>query len=347
VPVKLRWPLVLATAVLVIAAVPALNADAAARAECPRTTGVVYGTTGNDTIYGTPGDDVICAGSGNDTVYGKGGVDTMYGGPGNDKIYGGNAREWLFGGSGSDYIDAGAGDELVLGDNPDTGLRDKTDNGLPGNDIIFAGTGSVSAEGGPGNDIILTLGGGSKAATSTEWVYGGPGNDVLIGTGPAGAGDYFGNAGSDFISPPFIRLNPLGNVAYGGDGNDVIVAFNGFRDHVNYGELSTNVTVPVGNCKVTVALPAKPKPGDTGKVTCSLPVKVKVPGLVDGVTLKTSIDASGKAVNSVDYKPAKELKAAQAILAVVRGGFPADTCVCDPKIPGVWGTFIGGDNIFK
>ena len=98
---KLRWPLVLATAVLVIAAVPAVNADAATRAECPRTTGVVNGTTGNDTIYGTPGDDVICAGSGDDTVYGKGGVDTMYGGPGNDKIYGGNAREWLFGGSGS------------------------------------------------------------------------------------------------------------------------------------------------------------------------------------------------------------------------------------------------------
>jgi hypothetical protein len=56
---------------------------------------------------------------------------------------------------------------------------------------------------------------------------------------------------------------------------------------------------------------------------------------------------SGKASNSVDYKPAKELKAAQGILAVIRGGFPADMCVCDPKIPGVWGTFIGGDDVHK
>jgi Ca2+-binding RTX toxin-like protein len=345
--VKLRWPVIVATAVLAVAAVPVLHADAATRAECPRSVGVIFGTIGDDTITGTPGNDVICAGSGKDTVYGRGGVDTIYGGAGDDTLHGGADREWLYGGSGSDVIDAGGGDELIYGDNPDTGLRDKTDSGLPGNDVILAGTGSVSAEGGPGNDIVITLGAATRAATSTEWVHGGAGNDVLVGTGPSGTGTYFGDAGSDFISPPFIRLNPLGNVAYGGAGNDVVFAFNGFPDHVNYGDLATDVSVPIGNCKISVALPAKPKPGDNGKLTCSLPVNVKIPGLIDGVTLKTTIDASGKAKNSVGYQPAKELAAAQGILATIRGGLPADMCVCDPKLPGPWGKFIGGDDVRK
>jgi hypothetical protein len=98
---KLRWPAVLAAAVLAVAAVPALHADAATRAQCPRTAGVIYGTVEDDLIKGTPGDDVICGGSGNDKIYGMGGTDTIYGGPGNDKIYGGSGRETIFGGSGS------------------------------------------------------------------------------------------------------------------------------------------------------------------------------------------------------------------------------------------------------
>ncbi|BBH63344.1 hypothetical protein ACTI_00290 [Actinoplanes sp. OR16] len=263
-------------------------------------------------------------------------------------MYGAASREYLFGGSGSDYIEAGAGDELIYGDNPTTGLKDPTDTGAAGNDTILAGTGSVSAEGGPGNDIVWTRGGGSSAGRSSESVYGGPGNDVLIGTGPSGYGYFYGNAGSDVIMPPMIRANPLGNVVYGGDGGDLIFTMNLLRDHVNFGELKTSVTVPLGtSCKVTVAWPANPKPGDSGKFTCSLPVSVKIPGLIDGVTVSASVDAAGKTTGKVDYTPAKELKTVQAIANVVRnGGFPTDICVCDPKLPG-WAKVVISDDVFK
>ncbi|BBH63343.1 hypothetical protein ACTI_00280 [Actinoplanes sp. OR16] len=86
VQVRLRWPAIITAAVLVTAAVPTFSAEAATRAACPRTTGVIYGTTGDDTITGTSGNDVICGGAGNDVIRGNGGVDTIYGGPGNDKV---------------------------------------------------------------------------------------------------------------------------------------------------------------------------------------------------------------------------------------------------------------------
>jgi Ca2+-binding RTX toxin-like protein len=328
-----------------LAAAPAY---AATRAACP-VRATIYGTAGNDLIVGTPGNDVICAGSGNDTIIGKGGADQIYGGPGNDGITTGAGADTIFGGSGADLIDAGAGDDLIFGDNPTTLLRDPTDNGADGADVIYGGLGSESIDGGGGNDIIFTGGvGGPKPAIGTNIVHGGPGNDVIMSDFryPGGFEYFYGDAGSDLLWPNPLRLNPLGNVAVGGTGNDVIILLNFAMDGAHMGDLSTSVTFPLGGlCGITVPLPGDPKPGDTGKLSCKLPVNVKIPGLINGLNLNLSVNANGKVTATVSVKPSGALAALNTWQTMAKGGFPAEVCVCDPKLPG-WAALFG-DTVYK
>ncbi|MGK5681380.1 calcium-binding protein [Actinoplanes sp. URMC 104] len=348
----MRVRLTAAAATLLVAAAAAMVAGpafAATRASCP-VRATVYGTTGDDIISGTAGADTICTGAGNDVVLGKGGADRIYTGPGNDRITTtGPARASIFAGSGADTITAGPGDELIYSDNPTTGLRDRTDTGTDGNDLVDAGAGSESITAGGGNDLILTGGGGgAKPALTSEFVHAGAGNDVILSDfrNPVGFEEIHGEAGSDLIWPNPIRLNPLGSHAVGGGGKDVVILLNGLPDGAHMGDLGTTATFPLGRlCSVTVPLPTDPRPGDSGKLGCKLPVNVKIPGLVNGLTLGVSIDANGKRKSTVSVQPSAQLATAQAWRDTVRGTFPVETCICDPKLPG-WASILG-DTVYN
>jgi hypothetical protein len=334
-----------ALVLLTAGALAAAPAAAATRAACPgRAT--IYGTTASDRITGTPGNDVICAGAGDDIVNGNGGTDRIYGGPGNDRITTGPGRDTLMAGSGADTVVAGAGDDLVFGDNPATLLRDKTDRGADGPDVVYGNVGSDSIEGGGGNDLIFTGGiGGPKPGLGTNVAHGGPGNDVILSDFryPGGFEWFYGDDGSDLLWPNPLRLNPLGNLVVGGKGNDVVILMNGAKDGAHMGDLSTSVKIPLGGlCSVSVPLPADPEPGDTGKLSCELPVKVKVPGLIDGASLGATVDANGKVTTDVSVKPSGLLAGLQAWREMARGGFPTEVCLCDPKLSG-WAALIGDD----
>lgn len=326
----------------------ATEAGAATRAACP-VGATVYGTTGNDVITGTPGDDVICAGAGNDTVQGNGGTDRIYGGPGNDRITTGAGNDMVNAGSGADTVVTAAGNDLIFGDNPATSLRDRTDNGADGPDLLLGGLGSDSVDGGGGNDLIYTGGvGGPNPAVGNNIAHGGPGNDVILSDWryPGGFEYFYGDDGSDLLWPNPLRLNPLGNVAVGGRGNDLIVLMNLAMDGAHMGDLSTSIKIPVGKlCSVDVPLPVEPEPGDTGKLSCSLPVKVKVPGLLKGISLDASVDAHGKISGKVSVQPSSVVAAVQGLQAMAKGNFPAEYCLCDPKLPG-WAAVLG-DTVYS
>ncbi|WP_250029511.1 calcium-binding protein [Paractinoplanes maris] len=313
-------------------------AAAATRAACP-VRATIYGTTGNDRIDGTAGPDIICAGAGDDHIEGLGGNDRVYGGPGNDTIITLAGRDTVNAGSGSDLVNAGAGDDLIFGDNPVTSLRDRTDTGADGNDRIQGGLGSESIEGGGGNDLILTGGvGGPNAALGTNIVHGGPGNDVILSDFrfPGGFEWFYGDAGSDVLWPNPVRLNPLGNLAVGGAGKDIILLANLQPDGAHLGDIATSVTVPVsGACGFTVPLPDDPKPGDTGKFSCKLPVGLRIPGLIDAVKVSVSVNAAGKFSSKVDVKYDAAVQAAfDWHDLVTKGALPVEACLCDPKLPG-------------
>jgi hypothetical protein len=324
----------------------ALPADAAARASCP-VRATIYGTTGNDTVNGTPGNDVICAGAGNDRINGRGGNDRVYAGAGNDKVTTLGGIDYVFAGSGSDVVDAGAGSDLIYGDNPTTSLRDKTDTGADGADVLNGGLASDSIEGGGGNDLIFT-GGDGTSRPSASITHGGPGNDVILSDfrHPALAEYMYGDAGSDLLWPNPTRLTPLGNTAIGGAGNDAIILLNGLPDGAHMGDLASSVKFPLGKlCSVSVPLPDRLIAGSHGKLTCKLPVDVKVPGLVKGIDLSVSVDSSGKTSTDVSVKPSPELAEVQGWVNVARGGFPSDMCICDPKLPG-WMSMLG-DTVYS
>jgi hypothetical protein len=197
--------------------IPSAPAEAAvAPAGCPSGGAgsggkLILGTTGDDTIGGTPGDDYICGGDGADHIYGGGGNDVIWGGPGDD---------WLEGGAGSDRIHGGAGDDQIFADAGPAFENAPVPTALAGDDIIFGDTGADSIEGGPGSDIILAGGVGSADIGAGDHVHGGPGNDVLLSDfrHPSGSDSFFGDEGDDIVWPNPIRLNPLGNTAWGGTG---------------------------------------------------------------------------------------------------------------------------------
>jgi hypothetical protein len=55
--------------------------------------------------------------------------------------------------------------------------------------------------------------------------------------------------------------------------------------------------------------------------------------------------ASGKATSDVTVKPSQLLADVSEWVAVARGGFPREICICDPKLPG-W-TSLLGDTVYN
>lgn len=206
---------------------------------------------------GTPGDDFICGGGGNDMIDGGGGNDHIYGGPGNDAIFGGAGNDWLEGGAGNDQIHGGPGNDQIFGDAGPAFENNPVPAGQAGNDIIWGDLGGDNIDGRPGNDINWAGGVGTLNVGAGDTVHGGPGNDVLLGDfrHPSGSDSFFGDDGDDVIWPNPVRLNPNGNTAWAGSGNDLIITANGLSDGVSLDE-PDGIGVPINSaCKITVPLP--------------------------------------------------------------------------------------------
>ena len=218
----------------------------------------IWGHDGDDQITSGSGSDWIEGGTGNDVIDAGDGANSIWGHDGDDQITSGSGSDWIEGGIGNDVIDAGDGANSIWGHEGDDQItsgsgRDRIEGGT-GNDVIHAGAGDDRIEGNDGNDVItVTLGinliwggvgndiisGGAgvdriegndgddtiDAGAGDDQIWGNTGNDTIIGgLGDdrifAGAGvDYIeGNEGDDFID----AQAGIGNVLYGGDGNDTI-----------------------------------------------------------------------------------------------------------------------------
>lgn len=152
-------------------------------------------------------------------------------------------------------------------------------HGTPGNDLILGGLGSDPIEAGGGNDIVFTGGDGSSHP-STSITRGGPGNDIILSDfrHPSFAEYFYGDQGSDLLWPNPLRLNPLGNVAIGGSGNNAIILLDGLPDSATMGDLPDSVKIPLGeNCSVSVPLPQPLSAGGKGKLSCTVPIDVQIP----------------------------------------------------------------------
>jgi Ca2+-binding RTX toxin-like protein len=211
----------------------------------------VDGGEGNDTVNGSDGPDLILGGEGNDVLHGDGGDDRIIGDRGSDTMDGGAGDDTLVwnNGDGTDVADGDLGrDDIEVNGAPaagdafsvqPNGRRIKFDrtnlvpfsldigsseslhaNGLGGDDTIAVGdvgAFAVTAAGGSGND---TLTGGA----SSETFLGGTGNDTIT---PGGGIDLVsGDEGDDQVN---VRDNTA-DVAFGGDGNDTVLADNAHFD---------------------------------------------------------------------------------------------------------------------
>lgn len=127
--------------------------------------GTLNGTSGDDILIGSPGDDVINGKGGNDIICGNGGNDHINGGSGNDHMSAVGESD-IKGSSGDDVIWLNA---LTTSGVEPINAGGSADGGS-GNDVIYAGPGSV-ANGGSGNDEIFSSYGMK--------VYGGSGNDLI------------------------------------------------------------------------------------------------------------------------------------------------------------------------
>lgn len=114
-----------------------------------KSTGLLEGETGDDTLIGDLFDDYLYGGDGNDLLIGGAWSDTLDGGHGDDTIYGGEDDDLIDGGSGSDLIFGELGDDILEGSEDDDTIM-----GGSGADRINGGQGIDRMDGGIDLDII-------------------------------------------------------------------------------------------------------------------------------------------------------------------------------------------------
>ncbi len=101
---------------------------------------VLIGNSGNDTIQAGLGADFVDGGAGNDIIFGGLGDDTLKGGAGDDHITGDWGRDILAGGEGNDTLEGGLGDDFYIfnrGDGSDIIIDDGTGNGTESQTFSF------------------------------------------------------------------------------------------------------------------------------------------------------------------------------------------------------------------
>ncbi|MEP0848408.1 MAG: hypothetical protein HRF50_16490 [Phycisphaerae bacterium] len=222
----------------------------------------------NNTISGGPGPNILLGSGQNDAITGGGGADLIIGGAGDDKLYGDDGTDLIFGGSGTNEIHGGDGLDILIGGNDkdcifgDDGLdvvlgRDGADEIEGGAyiDVLLGGDAADNASGGDGIDVILGQAGndGLKGDACIDVILGGTEDDTIEG----------GDGQTVSIGQSFSV--ELGNVLFGGDGDDVMhgqdpndtgagidVMFGGAGDDdmngANGGDLTIgNFTLKLGN----------------------------------------------------------------------------------------------------
>ena len=188
----------------------------------------IIGTDGNDTLIGWSakrterGQTDTDPWSGrDDLIDARGGDDSVDGGDGHDLILGGPGRDTLAGGRGADTILPGAGTTLPRAE------RNFVDGG--------AGRDWVSYEKERAEPIVLSLDGGfsNDALSNVENLRGGAGTDRLAGDsrrnvleGLGGQDTLIGGRGSDTLHGG--DETGLGDILFGGAGNDSIEGGRGF-----------------------------------------------------------------------------------------------------------------------
>ena len=226
---------------------------------------LVYGEGGSDTIIGGSGNDALSAGgypgqatqgsaSDHTLIEGGGGADSLVGGVGHDQLFGqigndhitvvaGSQGASVYGGQGDDVIDASASNapNYLSGD--------------LGNDTIMSGAGFETVLGGQGDDSIV--GGATAGAGSLQYLLGNQGNDHISYAG-ADSVEIFGGQDNDTLSvttsgqgQTHYLFGNLGddtltagggyNSLYGGQGNDVVSAFNGGGHNYLSGDIGDDV----------------------------------------------------------------------------------------------------------
>lgn len=126
-------------------------------------------------------------------------------------------------------IEGGSGHDTLAGTEYDDEIY-----GFAGNDTLAGGYGNDSLYGGRGDDLI-------RAGLDSDRAWGGSGNDTLRGgdmphTLHGGIGDDWVLLGVDdfyFSTPDPVRHR---NVAYGGDGNDLLQAWGHFNARMSGGD---------------------------------------------------------------------------------------------------------------
>lgn len=290
---------------------------------------VVDAGVGDDIIYGSSLSDALYGGSGADRVYGRVGNDIVNGNDGNDRLFGGWGNDDIGGGdddagaivaatdvdfeSGDDTYDMGAGNDIVRGG---LGTGNDTAYGGSGNDRLFGGVGQENVSGGPGNDILDAEpepdGALADRSRKIDFLDGDSGNDLIRHVTP-------------FETVAFLDNNAI---IFGGDGNDLIITLDASFDSVHFGKRGT-IDVGLGACTTTVDVL---EPGQSGTVTCSLPI-------FDGV-LDLSVNSDGNIsldpVGAVGYFFDTLDGTLAAIEAGTIGldGLSQDACICDPTIKG-------------
>jgi Ca2+-binding RTX toxin-like protein len=328
--------------VVLVSTIGLQQASAAAVLPEGRTTPscTIWGGSGNDTLNGTTGNDVICGQAGNDTIRGNGGFDRIYGGSGADIIYGGNSTstqpygfsEELHGDAGSDRIYAGAGadrvfgeagvDHLEAGDGNDTiyGDNGANDLGTDGDDTILAGAGNDNIHGNGRIDYI-NLG----TNTGGDIAYGDGGNDIIVGWVGYGA-TVNGGSGNDFLLPTWQRLNPLGNMAVGGMGNDLAILVNGWGDQFIKDETAGSVPIPGPWCDIEIPVTVDPQTGARSwGLDCPVIGDVRVQVSGEQVTVGNNFLQA-----SANWSPDQW----RSWGAVNLTSPSVDVCACDPEILG-------------
>lgn len=119
-----------------------------------------------------------------------------------DSLSGGDADDQIYGFAGNDTLDGGLGDDRLYGG--------------AGDDLIRTGQGNDIAWGASGNDTL-------RGDDLPHTLYGGTGDDWVL----LGVDDFF------FSTPDPVRYR---NVAFGGDGNDLLQAWGHFNARLSGGD---------------------------------------------------------------------------------------------------------------
>jgi hypothetical protein len=293
-------------------------------------------------VIGTSGDDVINGTAGDDVICGMGGDDLVDGRGGNDRLYGGPGDDTIYGGAGDDQIFGHDGADILHGEDGKDYVKGEgagsEDSPTAAGDRIYTGAGADSAYGGPGDDYIDT--GGTIGTESFPLVA----LDIA-----------FGGEGNDVLlgSAPVF-----GSVFYGEEGNDILAPYP-VRAHNNQAHAGPGSDVVilanmlmdgaimggspdlplVATCTVTAPLTNQPKPGEQGQLKCGLPWAL--PGVGIRGTIDIAVDTEGELTYGGNLMNSLAQLSPEGFSNL--SAADEDVCICDPELHPLW---FPGDNIW-